>query len=209
MSFKSYIWKKKKTGSRLGLPGSTRGVARVWPAIVTAGLLLNPDRSSHQVDQPGRAGFRCCLVMWLRVRFTGSHTYHRLVKKKKSDLWWQDPPILQLCRRFCRSSILLLLVGENHWTVEPCFTVSLFIKVNSFFFWKTSAVNWFHSHCSREREQQFFFLFLKKISLRWIKCTRTVISILFMIIFYLILLHAQKIMETVVLVGCISYVMEL
>jgi hypothetical protein len=51
--------------------------------------------------------------------------------------------------------------------------------------------------------------FYKKISLRWIKFTCTVISILFMIIFYLILLHAQKIMETVVLVGWILYVMEL
>jgi hypothetical protein len=51
--------------------------------------------------------------------------------------------------------------------VEPCSTVALFIKVNSavnfnplalftwivFFFLKTSAVNWFHSHCSHSREQ--------------------------------------------------------
>jgi len=51
--------------------------------------------------------------------------------------------------------------------------------------------------------------FLKKTSLEWIKFTRTVISILFLIIFYLILLHAQKIMETVVLVGWILYVMKL
>ena len=54
-----------------------------------------------------------------------------------------------------------------------------------------------------------FFLFFKKISLRWIKFTRTVISILFLIIFYLILLHAQKIMKTVVLVEWILYVMKL
>jgi len=40
--------KKKKTGSRSGSPGFGRAVA-------TAGLLLNPDRSSHQVDRvPGR-----------------------------------------------------------------------------------------------------------------------------------------------------------
>jgi hypothetical protein len=54
-----------------------------------------------------------------------------------------------------------------------------------------------------------FFLFVKKSSLRWIKFTRTVISILFMIIFYLILLHAQKIMKTIVLVEWILHVMKL
>jgi len=54
-----------------------------------------------------------------------------------------------------------------------------------------------------------FFLFVKKNSLRWIKFTRTVISIFFMIIFYLILLHAQKIMKTIVLVEWILHVMKL
>jgi hypothetical protein len=73
---------------------------------------------------------------------------------------------------------------------------------------KTSVINWFHSHYSREREQ-YFFLFVKKNSLRWIKFTRIVISILFLIIFYLILLHAQKIMKTIVLVEWILYVMKL
>jgi len=42
--------KKKKIGSRSSSPGFGRAVA-------TAGLLLNPDRSSHRVDPPGRAGF--------------------------------------------------------------------------------------------------------------------------------------------------------
>ena len=51
--------------------------------------------------------------------------------------------------------------------------------------------------------------FFKKISLRWIKFIRTVILILFLVIFYLILLHAQRIMETVVFVEWILYVMEL
>jgi hypothetical protein len=73
---------------------------------------------------------------------------------------------------------------------------------------KTSVINWFHSHYSREREQ-YIFLFVKKNSLRWIKFTRIVISILFLIIFYLILLHAQKIMKTIVLVEWILYVMKL
>jgi len=51
--------------------------------------------------------------------------------------------------------------------------------------------------------------FFKKISLKWIKFIRTIISILLLVIFYLILLHAQRIMKTVVLVGWILYVMEL
>jgi hypothetical protein len=42
--------KKKKTGSRSASPGFGQVVA-------TTGLLLNPDRSSHRVDPPGRAGF--------------------------------------------------------------------------------------------------------------------------------------------------------
>jgi hypothetical protein len=91
--------------------------------------------------------------------------------------------------------------------VEHGSTVALFTWI--FFFWKTSAVNLFHSHCSRERELLIFFLYFKKISLRWIKFTRTVISILFLIICYLILLHAQKIMKTVILVEWILYVMKL
>jgi hypothetical protein len=53
------------------------------------------------------------------------------------------------------------------------------------------------------------FLFFLKISLRWIKFTRTVISILFLVIFYLILLHVQKIMETVVFVEWLLYIMKL
>jgi len=45
-----HLKKKKKTGSRSASPGFGQVVA-------TAGLLLNPDRSSHRVDPPGRAGF--------------------------------------------------------------------------------------------------------------------------------------------------------
>ena len=85
---------------------------------------------------------------------------------------------------------------HSHCSLKQCF-----------FFWKTSAVNWFHSHCSRECDSNFYFF--KKISLSWIKFIRTVISILFLIIFYLILLHALKIIKTVVLVGWILYVIKL
>jgi len=46
----------------------------------------------------------------------------------------------------------------------------------------------------------FLIFILKKTSFEWI---------LYQIIFYLILLRAKNIMETVVFVGCISYVMEL
>jgi hypothetical protein len=35
------------------------------------------------------------------------------------------------------------------------------IHVNSFFLRKISVVNRFHLHCSRERKQQFFFIFFK------------------------------------------------
>ena len=73
MGFKSHIWKKKKKPGlvrvRPGHPGS--GSPRFGRAVATAGLLLNPDRSSHRVDPPGRAGFNnsgnncsnrlCCL----------------------------------------------------------------------------------------------------------------------------------------------------
>ena len=48
-----HLKKKKKTRFRSGSPGSP-GFGR---AVATAGLLLNPDRSSHQADPPGRAGF--------------------------------------------------------------------------------------------------------------------------------------------------------
>jgi hypothetical protein len=46
----------------------------------------------------------------------------------------------------------------------------------------------------------FLTFILKKTSLEWI---------LYLIIFYLILLHAKNIMETVIFIGCISYVMKL
>jgi hypothetical protein len=40
-------------GRPAGLPGFGR-------AVIPAGLLLNPDRSSYRVDPPGRAGFNNC-----------------------------------------------------------------------------------------------------------------------------------------------------
>jgi len=144
---------------------------------------------------------RCCLVMWLRVRFMQSYIWI-FGNKEKSDFYWWDPPILTVAPQVCFS--LWFPLNSGAWL--HCCT----IHANSashcsreqllFFFLKISAVNLFHSHCSREHEFLIFFCFFFKISLRWIKFTRTVISILFLLICYLILLHAQKIMKTVVLV---------
>jgi hypothetical protein len=56
MDFKSHIWKKKKKpGLVLVRPGP--GSSWFGQAVVTAGLLLNPDRSSHQIDSLDQAGF--------------------------------------------------------------------------------------------------------------------------------------------------------
>jgi hypothetical protein len=108
-----------------------------------------------------------------------------------------------------RSSILLLLVVIFQWSVEHDSIVALFTKVNSFFFFEKPEQLIDFTRTIHVNVNNNIFLFFKKISLRWIKFTRTVISILFLIIFYLILLHAQKIMKTVVLVEWILYVMKL
>jgi hypothetical protein len=59
MGFKSHIWRKKKRVSSgfarvIGRPTGSPGFDR---AVALAGLLVNPDRSSHRVDLPGRAEF--------------------------------------------------------------------------------------------------------------------------------------------------------
>ena len=66
--------KKKKNRVSSGfvrVPGQPAGSPGCGRAVAAAGLLLNPDRSSHRVDPPGRAGFNnsgnncsnrlCCL----------------------------------------------------------------------------------------------------------------------------------------------------
>ena len=118
------------------------------------------------------------------------------------------------CKRLVTKNHKFFLVGPSAIHVYDagfaeaalgCFSPSLFTFLSEQCEWIL-----IHSHCSLN---SFFY---KKKTVQWIinslalfKFTRTVISILFMIIFYLILLHAQKIMETVVLVGWILYVMEL
>jgi hypothetical protein len=56
MGFKSHIWRKKKLGLAwvIGRPAGSPGFDRV---VAPAGLLVNPDRSSHQVDPLGGTGF--------------------------------------------------------------------------------------------------------------------------------------------------------
>jgi hypothetical protein len=153
---------------------------------------------------------------------------------------------------FVEAAFCCFLWRRNHnsgaWLLHCC---TVHFSEQFFFFWKTSASELIHSHCSSVKFSFFFvfkkpvrvinslalfkwkvyffsekpvylidftrtvhmnvniIFFKKKISLRWIKFTRTVISILFLIIFYLIVLHAQKIMETVVLVKWILYLMKL
>jgi hypothetical protein len=55
-----HLKKKKKNRVSFGfarVPGRPAGSPGFGRAVATADLLLNPDRSSHRVDPPGRAGF--------------------------------------------------------------------------------------------------------------------------------------------------------
>jgi hypothetical protein len=144
----------------------------------------------------------CCLVMWLRVRFTRTHIYQCLVTKKMIFLG-RTHQFLLSCHRFGEAEFCCFSWWFFNDSTVALFTWTVFLykkkPMQLIDFTRTVHVN----------VNNNFFLFFKKISLRWIKFTRTVISILFLIIFYLILLHAQKIMKTVVLVEWILYVMKL
>ena len=122
-------------------------------------------------------------------------------KLKWNRRFWRSSIWLLLLRQ---EAVTVEPCSTVQWTVEPCSTAQCeWIKIHShcsfklksvfflqktrkslvfFFFEKPGKVKWFYSHYSCEREQ-YFFLFFLKISLRWIKFTRTVISILFLIIF--------------------------
>jgi hypothetical protein len=58
------------------LPGFGRAVA-------TAGLLLNPDWSSHRVDPPGRAGFNNCARDYYHKRQIVKNNKAKILKKGK------------------------------------------------------------------------------------------------------------------------------
>ena len=73
------------------------------------------------------------LVMWLRVRFTRSHKYYRLVKKKTVVYAGRTHQKFSCAAGFVEAAFCCFSWGRNHWTVELCSTVVLFIKVNSFF----------------------------------------------------------------------------
>jgi len=111
-------------------------------------------------------------------------------------------------QHFAASHLTVEHGSTIQWTVEPCSTVAVHYKVRSSFFF----FNFEKPVCYTVKSLGFFKkksvqlidfthtihvnmnnIFLLKNSLRWIKFTRTVIPILFLIIFYLILLHAQKI----------------
>jgi len=64
-------------------------------------------------------------------------------------------------------------------------------------------------YCSLALCEHFFFSVLIFLIFFFKKTKPSLEWILYPIIFYLILLHAIKFMETVVLIGCISYVMKL
>jgi hypothetical protein len=101
------------------------------------------------------------LVLWLQMRFTCNHSFYCLVIKKghnffgrthplwgctaslqEAALWcflcWEftheqwSHPFMRVCRRFTRSSSLLLLVLRIYpWIVEPCSTDHGFSSMNS------------------------------------------------------------------------------
>jgi hypothetical protein len=150
-------------------------------------------------------GLRRCLVMWLRVRFTRSHIYQCLVTEKKIIFLGRTHQFSLPCHRF--GEAVSWWFSSEQWSMAPlphCSCEQFFFVL--FYFEKPVQLIDFTRTVHVNVNNNFFF---KKISLRWIKFTRTVISILFLIIFYLILLHAQKIMKTVVLVEWILYVMKL
>jgi hypothetical protein len=97
----------------------------------------------------------------------------------KIDFHWWDPSILTIAPQVWRSSIslwfslnsgVMLHCSVQQWSHAPLLHCSreqcvvLFTwTVVIYFFWKTSVVNLFHPHCSREHELLIFFCFLKKL----------------------------------------------
>jgi len=67
----------------LGRPGhgSTRRVNRVLPGFAPDGFLVNPDRSSHRVDLPGRSEFKNYTWKQERLKAEQCNVYF-----KKNDL---------------------------------------------------------------------------------------------------------------------------
>jgi len=149
---------------------------------------------------------RVRLFAWLLLRLKQPQQSTCLVNTKTQFISDGAHWVLRLKRNKKRSSSRLLYFSALFIKVnsasEILFTST--IHVNSVFFYK-KTVQWIDCtriiHVSNNLK--------KKTSLEWIKFTRTIILILFLIIFYLILLHAQKIMETVVLIKWILYIMEL
>jgi hypothetical protein len=131
----------------------------------------------------------CLEPVWLRVSVCISSKTHemavwlQIVKQSKhmgpTIYIWQDHDFLKAVK-YC------FFTSFNLWNTH-CSRVNCTVHINNFFF--LLVCYFFNSHCSHEH--------------------RTVISILYLIIFYLILLHAHKIIKTIVLIGWILYVMKL
>jgi len=127
--------KEKKNQVSFGSPGFGR-------AVVTAGLLLNPDRSSHRVDTSGRAGFNNsglnCTTMYSIMAsklepfllffvsfcplFKPLHTYpqlHNLFKyqkqasKSRLSTFFSSKPLL-FCFLGDHDQVVALVGGPSH-----------------------------------------------------------------------------------------------
>ena len=133
-----------------------------------------------------------------------------MVTKKKHKLLFMSPTKLCVWNAWKTKAGPTCFLRLHHVALftEQCSIPSQFHGSHEQCFFKKSMQLIDFTHTVHMNVNNNFY-FKKKISLRWIKFIHTIISILFLIIFYLILLHAQKIMETVVFVGLILYVIEL
>ena len=81
-----HLKKKKKNRVLSGfarVPGQPAGLPGFGRAVATAGLLLNPDWSSHRVDPPGRAGFNNCARDYYHRRQIVKNNKAKILKKGK------------------------------------------------------------------------------------------------------------------------------
>ena len=140
---------------------------------------LSEKHFKKQPQTHSQTGFRGYLVMWLRVRFTRSHRYYRLVKEKTQVYAGRTHKKYGCAKGFVKAQFYYFSWGRNHWTVEPCSTVALFIKVNSAVNFNPLALfTW------------IVFFFWKPV--QWIDFTRTV-HITWTVIFFVFLKNSFKV----------------
>ena len=148
MGFKSHIWKKKKTRSRLNSSGSPgfrvdlQGRPGFGRAVATAGLLLNPDRSSHQADPWGRAGFnnsaldKFKFVLEMTRPFSVGFRQRAILVDNTDESFhpWQN---------YYYSIRLFILLFQNHESLNP-YALRI-VKLDRSFLVRSSFVAWFCS----------------------------------------------------------------